>query len=162
MNPAQYFALQWVWFLIAWTAIAVLFVAPRVSRLEAREALSIWIAPHLFRVLGVGLLVPNLSPGLPGSFAASTAIGDSVTSVLALLSLIALHRGWARARVMVWVFNLFGSADLVLATVQAVRIQAATYLEAQWYVPALVVPLMIVCHVMVFRTLLRHGKEETV
>ena len=160
MGSTQYFVLQWVWFLVAWTVIATFFVAPRARRLDVHDALSIWVAPHLFRVLGVGLLVPNLSPGLPASFAVSTAIGDSLTSILALLSLVALRRRWRRARSVVWVFNLFGSVDLAVAMVQAARIQAASYLEAQWYVPALGVPLMVVCHVMVFHTLLRRGRES--
>ena len=36
----------------------------------------------------------------------------------------------------------------------AVFIQAASYLYGQWYVPALGVPLMIVCHGMAFKTLI--------
>jgi hypothetical protein len=155
MKPAHYFVLQFGWFLIAWSVIARLFIAPALRTWALDDALMIWIAPHLFRVLGVGLLVPNLSPGLPVEFAATTALGDSITAVLALSSLLALHNRWHRARALVWVFNVVGSLDLTVAMMHAAMIQAATYLHAQWYVPALVVPLMAVTHVMAFRTLLR-------
>lgn len=155
MKPAHYFVLQFGWFLIAWSVIARFFIAPALQHRALDDALMIWIAPHLFRVLGVGLLVPNLSPGLPVEFAATTAIGDSITAVLALGSLLALRKRWRKARALVWVFNVIGALDLTVAMMHAAWIQAATYLHAQWYVPALVVPLMAVTHVMVFRTLLR-------
>ncbi|HEX4946929.1 MAG TPA: hypothetical protein VFZ34_09705 [Blastocatellia bacterium] len=155
MKPAHYFILQFGWFLLAWSVIARLFIVPALQNWTLEDALAVWIAPHLFRVLGVGLLVPNLAPGLPVEFAATTAIGDSLTAVLALGSLVALRQRWSKARTLVWGFNLIGSLDLTAAMIHAAWIQAATYLHAQWYVPALVVPLMIVAHVMVFRTLLR-------
>lgn len=155
MQPSHYFAVQFLWFLLAWSAIAGWLIEPALSQWELHDALACWVSPHLFRVLGVGLLVSNLAPGLPREFALATAVGDSLTAVLALVALVALRHRWRRARLMVWVFNLIGSLDLTVAMIHAVRIQAADYLQAQWYVPALIVPLMIVTHVMVFRTLLR-------
>lgn len=154
MRAAPLFALQFLWFLIAWSILAAFVVGPAIRKLDTYDQLAVWVAPHLFRVLGVGLLVPNLSPGLPIAFAAPTAIGDSITAMLALVSLIALRRRWSGVRTLVWVFNLFGSADLLFAVAHAVRVEAALYLQAQWYVPALGVPLMFVAHFMVFRTLM--------
>jgi hypothetical protein len=154
MSPLGVFALQFLWFLLAWSAIAAFLVAPRLRDVEPDTALSIWVTPHLFRVLGLGLLVPSLAPGMPATFAVPTAAGDAITALLAFLSLWALHRQWKRARTLVWVFNVFGSADLLVALVQAVRVDAASYLQAQWYVAALGVPLMLVAHVMVFHGLL--------
>jgi hypothetical protein len=155
MEPSHYFALQFVWFLLAWSVLAAWLVEPRLRQLGSRDALAVWVAPHLFRVLGVGLLVPNLSPGLPREFALTTALGDSLTAVLAFCSLLALRRRWRRATLVVWIFNVIGSLDLLAAMIHALRIRAADYLQAQWYVPALVVPLMIVAHVQVFRALRR-------
>ena len=155
MQPAHYFALQFVWFLLAWSVIAAWFVEPRLRQSNSRDALAVWIAPHLFRVLGVGLLVPNLSPNLPREFALTTALRDSLTALLAFCALLALRRRWRRATTVVWIFNVIGALDLTAAMIHAVRIRAADYLQAQWYVPALLVPLMIVAHVQVFRTLLR-------
>ncbi len=155
MTSTSLFALQFVWFLLAWSAIAALLVAPRLRGRDVYDELSVWVAPHLFRALGVGLLVPQLAPGMPLEFALPTAVGDGVTAMLALASLIALRRRGRYALALVWGFNLIGSLDLAVAFVQALRGSVAVHLEAQWYVAALGVPMMIVAHVMVFRTLLR-------
>jgi hypothetical protein len=156
MNSVYVFVIQFVWFLIVWTTIAKLFVSPFVQRFEINDKLSIWLLPQLFRVLGVGLLVQNLAPDLSYSFALPTAIGDSITSILALISIIALHTEWPSARSFVWVCNVIGSLDLVIALPHAAVIKAPNYLTAQWYVPAAILPLMIVSHVMVWRLLFRY------
>ncbi len=155
MQPFAVFAVQFLWFLCAWSAIALLLVAPRLRRLEPELELSIWLAPQLFRVLGLGLLVPVLAPGMPGSFAIPTAIGDSLTALLALTALGALARRAPGARALAWTCTGFGSADLLVAMVGAARAGAAGHLTVQWYVAALGVPLMVVAHAMAFATLLR-------
>lgn len=155
MNPAPFLALQFVWFLIAWTVVVTLFVRPAIRDYPADDALALWIAPQIFRVLGVGLLVPNLSPGMPASFAVPTAVGDCLTAVLALLSLLALRGRWPAARNVAWACTVVGISDLLIALPHAATIEAARFLATQWYVPALGVPLMVVCHVMALRNLLR-------
>ena len=160
MNPVEVFALQFLWFLAAWVTVALLFVGPAIARLHPDDALSVWLAPQMFRVLGAGLLVSNLAPDLPRAFAAPTAAGDSLTAILALLSVIGLRRRWPIARHIAWACTIVGSADLMIALPHAAAVQAARYLTAQWYVPALGVPLMIVCHAMAFRTLVRGRSRE--
>ena len=154
VSPAPLFAFQFSWFLVVWTVVAVLFVAPRLRNHDAEDALSIYMAPQLFRVLGVGLLVPNLAPGMPRSFALPTAIGDSVTALLALIAVVGLRRRWQPARKVAWACNVVGVADLAIALPHAVAIGAAEHLAGQWYVPTVGVPLMIVSHVMALRLLL--------
>ena len=156
MNSVYLFVIQFVWFLVVWTTIAKLFVSPFAQRFEIKDKLSIWLLPQLFRVLGVGLLVQNLAPDLPYSFAVPTAIGDSITSILALVSLIALQKQWTSAHSLVLVCNVIGSLDLAIALPHAAVIKAPNYLAAQWYVPAAILPLMIVSHVMIWRTLFRY------
>src|SRR6185369_7925168 len=114
---------------------------------------AICIAPQLFRVLGGGLLVSNLAPGMPRSFAIPTAASDSLTAFLALLSVIALRRRWPARRKLAWTCNIVGTADLLIALPHAAAIGSAQFLTAQWYVPALGVPLMLVSHAMTFRLL---------
>ena len=90
MNPLPLFLVQFVWFLVVWGAIGLIFVNPMLRGSSPNRALSVLVAPQLFRVLGVGLLVPNLSPQMPQSFAIATAVGDCLTAFLALASLVAL------------------------------------------------------------------------
>jgi hypothetical protein len=156
MNSVYLFAIQFVWFLVVWTTIAELFVSPFVRRFEFNDKLSIWLLPQLFRILGVGLLVQNLAPDLPYSFALPTAVGDAITSILALVSIIALQKKWGSSGSLVLICNVIGSLDLAIALPHAAAIMAPNYLTAQWYVPAAILPLMIVSHVMIWRTLFRY------
>jgi len=135
----------------------VLFVAPKLRSYATDDALAICIAPQLFRVLGVGLLVPSLSPGMPWAFAVPTAVGDAFTALLALISVVALRQRWRSARKVAWACNLVGATDLMIALPHAATIGTTQFLAAQWYVPALGVPLMIVSHAMAFRILLGQG-----
>ena len=161
MNPSPLFVFQFLWFLTVWAVLAVLFIAPKVRSYPTDDALAICIVPQLFRVLGVGLLAPNLAPGMPRSFALPTALGDSATALLALISVVALRNRWQGARKVAWACNLVGAADLVIALPHGAITEAAQFLTAQWYVPALGVPLMIVSHVMSFRILLGRGRAKS-
>jgi hypothetical protein len=154
VNPLPLFAFQFFWFLAAWAVVARFVIEPRLRLLAVEDALALCIAPQMFRVLGVGLLVPHLSPDLPHSFALPTAIGDSLTAVLAMIAVVCLARRSPAARRVAWACTIVGAADLVVALPHAASIGAARYLTAQWYVPALVVPLMIVSHVVAIRLLL--------
>ena len=156
MNSVYLFNFQFLWFLVVWATIANLFLVPMVERLEQNDQLSVLLTPQLFRVLGLGHLVQNLAPALPRSFALPTAIGDCLTALLALISIIALRQRWASAYSFALACNIVGSIDFGIALPHAAIVKAADFLTGQWYVPVVVVPLMIVSHGMVFRTLFRH------
>jgi hypothetical protein len=106
-------------------------------------------------VLGLGLLVPNLSPGMPSAFAIPTAIGDSLTAALAVTAFVALERRHRAGMALAWACTLVGAADLLHALPQAARLGVAANLAAQWYVAALVVPVMGVSHAACIVALLR-------
>ncbi len=159
MNPAFIFLIQFFWFLIVWSTIAKLLVSPAIQRLEENDRLTVWMIPQMFRVLGTGLLVQNLAPDLPHSFSLPTAIGDSLTAVLALISIIALRKKWPSARAFAMVCTIVGSVDLAVALPHAAAIKVANYLTGQWYVPAAILPLMVVSHVMAMGMLFRRRKQ---
>lgn len=58
-----------------------------------------------------------MSPDLPSAFAHSAAYGDMIAATLALLSLVSLPSG--PGVLITWIFNLWGSADLLNAFYQA-------------------------------------------
>lgn len=155
MNPTLIFLIQFFWFLIVWITVAKLLVNPAIKNLNHNDRLTVWMAPQMLRVLGTGLLVQNLAPDLPDSFALPTAIGDSCTALLAFISVIALRRRLAFARVIAFICAIVGTLDLVIALPHSAAIKASNYLTAQWYVPAFILPLMIVCHVMAWGILLK-------
>src|SRR6185503_5057517 len=115
----------------------------------------------MFRVLGTGLLVHNLSPGMPTGFAVSTAAGDSLTAVLAASAFIGLRRGWRAARGLAWACTIVGSLDLLIAFPHAAATGAISHMAAQWYVPVLVGPILVICHVACLILLLRDRHQGT-
>ena len=114
------------------------------------------VFPQTFRFIGITLLVPGVvEPGLPEAFARPTAIGDTITTLLAWLALIALRTGWRFAIHAVWLFNLVGLTDLLLNLGRGARLQVASQLGAAWFGPAFIVPAMLVLHVLIFVFLVR-------
>ncbi len=115
MEPLAAFVTQFLWFLVVWSVVAYLVVWPWSLRLSADQRLAFWVAPQMFRAFGLGLLVPNLSPGISQEFAIPTAAVDFLTAILALLAFVALLRGWRLARLLTWACTLIGLGDLLIA-----------------------------------------------
>ena len=102
-------------------------------------------------------LVPGVvAQPLPEGFAVPAAYGDLVAGLLALLALILLRTGWAGALALVWLFNIVGTVDLL----NALRhVDAVPGFGATWYIPTMLVPLLLVTHFMIFVRLLKKGRS---
>jgi hypothetical protein len=159
VKPLVLFILQFLWFLFAWCLLAYFVLWPWSARLSSSSRLSVWIAPEMFRVLGAGLLVPNLSPGMPAEFAVSTAAGDSLTALLAALAFMGLRQGWRSARGLAWACTIVGSVDLLVAFPHAAATGAISHLAAQWYVPVFAGPPLVLCHAACFILLVRGDRS---
>lgn len=160
MQAQQLLALQFALSLLSYAALGLWVVRPWLQTKPRTTALAILVFPQTFRFIGVTLLVPGVvGPGLPAEFARATAIGDTITTALAWLSLIALRAGWALAIPAVWLFNLVGLGDLLLNLARGARLQVASELGAAWFGPAFIVPGMLVIHVLVFVFLVRDRKS---
>lgn len=155
MEPLPVFVLQLVWFLCVWSAVVPLVVWPWSLRFSPEQRLSLWVAPQMFRVLGLGLLVPNLSPGISHEFAVATAAGDSLTATLALLAFVSLRRGRRSGRALAWSCSVVGMTDALIAFPHAASAGVIDHLAAQWYVPVFAGPIMVVSHVACFTTLIQ-------
>lgn len=140
---------------VAWSGVAARFVWPRLRALPRAEALRPILILHSFRFLGLAFLVPGVvSPDLPAAFARSAAYGDAVAAIMAVLALLSLPlRGGV---VIAWIFNIWGTADLLNAFYQANHAGlAAGQLGATYFIPTFVVPLLFITHVLAFRILVR-------
>jgi hypothetical protein len=111
---------------------------------------------HSFRYIGLAFLVPGVvSPDLPGAFARSAAYGDLVAAALALLVPAGLKSRLGIG--LVWMFNLWGSADLFCAFYHGligVGIEPGQP-GAAYFIPTVAVPLLLITLGLVFRLLLR-------
>jgi hypothetical protein len=95
---------------------------------------------------------PVVSPDLPRAFASAAAFGDIVAAALALLSLQS-----APGLLIAWIFNVWGAVDLVNAFYQANATGLSPgQLGATYFIPTLVVPLLLITHGLAFRVLLQH------
>ena len=154
---------QMIWFfvsiafsLIAWGVVAARYIWPELRLRERAEALRPLLILHSFRFIGLAFLVPGVvSPDLPSAFAHSAAYGDIIAAILALLSLLLLRR--AAGVAAAWIFNLWGSVDILNAFYQANHAGLlAGQLGAAFFLPTLVVPLLMITHGLAFRILLQH------
>jgi hypothetical protein len=161
MMPQLYFFVSIAFAFVAWGMVAKQYVWPKLRLLSRDEALRPLLILHSFRFEGLAFLVPGVvSPDLPPAFAHSAATGDIIAATLALVSLALLSR---RVGVVVaWIFNLWGSADLLNAFYQA---NAAGLVPGQlgvtYFIPTLVVPLLLITHGLAFRILLQGEATKT-
>jgi hypothetical protein len=159
MLPQLYFFTSIAFGFVAWGIVAKQYIWPKLRLLQRTEALRPLLILHSFRFEGLAFLVPGVvSPDLPSAFAHSAGNGDIIAATLALLSLALLSR--AAGVVIVWIFNLWGTADLLNAFYQANAAGLVPgQLGAAYFIPTLVVPLLLITHGLAFRILLRHQGE---
>jgi len=157
---------QMIWFfvsiafsLIAWGIVTARYIWPELRLRPRVEALRPLLILHSFRFIGLAFLVPGVvSPDLPSAFAHSAAYGDISAAMLALLALISLRS--AAGVVIAWIFNLWGFADLLNAFYQANHAGLlAGQLGATYFIPTVIVPLLLITHGLAFRILLQHQPE---
>jgi hypothetical protein len=145
---------------VTWGMLAARYIWPRLRALPRADALRPLLILHSFRYIGLAFLVPGVvSPDLHSAFAQSAAYGDLIAAILAMLSLLLLPRN--AGFVSAWIFNLWGSFDLLNAFYQANRTGLAPgQLAAMYFIPTVVVPLLLITHVLVFRILLQRQSES--
>ena len=155
MPPQALFGVSVAFGFITWGVVATVYLWPELRGRPRADALRRLLLVHGFRFVGLAFLIPGVvSPDLPAAFAQPAAYGDLVAALLALLALSVLTTGWGL--VAVWVFNVWGAADLLLAFYQgnASGLQPGQ-LGAAYFIPTLIVPFLLITHVLVFVLLLR-------
>jgi Na+/phosphate symporter len=111
---------------------------------------------HSLRHLGLMFLAPGaIYPGIPPQFTHPAAYGDLITAILAMIAIPAVAARARRAKLLVWLFNVVGSVDLVDAIVLATVYDAAPFMGPAYWIPAVWVPALLVTHYLVFVILLR-------
>src|SRR5215471_14128088 len=144
---------------IAWGVVTARYIWPELRLKPRAEALRPLLILHSFRFLGLAFLVPGVvSTDLPSAFASSAAYGDIVAAMLAMFSLLLLPSG--AGVVAAWIFNIWGATDLFNAFYQANHAGLlAEQLGAAYFIPTLIVPLLLITHALGFRILLQRENE---
>jgi hypothetical protein len=158
MDSNALFGLSILMSFIAFGIVTKLYILPRLRAMPRDHALIPLVVPHTFRFIGLSFLIPGVvSPSLSPAFAIPVAYGDLVAAILAAAATLALTMRAAPAIPLVWVFNVWGAADLLHAIYQGqigARIGPGS-LGAAFYIPTVVVPALLVTHGLIFWLLLR-------
>src|SRR6266498_2293630 len=158
MSIQALFGLSILMSFVASGLVARLFIWPPLRVMARDDALLPLVVPHTFRFIGLSFLMPGVvSPALPSAFAAPAAYGDLVAALLAVVATVALSRRAPLATPLVWLFNVWGAADLLFAFYQGlfgVQLHPGT-LGAAFFIPTAVVPPLLITHGLIFRLLVR-------
>ena len=142
--------------LISFSLIAKWYLMPALSSMSRVEALTPLLLFHSFRHIGMAFLIPGVTAdALDPGFANPAAYGDLLAAALALIALLALRLRWVVAIPLVWIFNIEGSLDLLNALFQGARQANPGALGATYFIPAVIVPALLVTHYLIFVLLLR-------
>jgi hypothetical protein len=146
--------------LCAWGLIAKWYVMPRLRSVSRKGALTPLLLLHSFRYVGLAFLIPGVTAqALDPGFANPAAYGDLLAALLALAALWAVRRESPLATPLVWVFNIVGTLDLLNALFQGVQRVPAGHLGATFFIPAVIVPALLVSHFLIFVLLLSRSGE---
>ena len=163
MPPRAVYGISIVFSFMAWGMVTARYVWPALRTLPRVRALRPLLVLHGFRFIGFAFLIPGVvSPDVPIAFARPAAYGDLLTTVLVWLALALLQS--RLGRVVVWVGNGCGTADLLYAFSQGNRTglgYAPGPLGATYFIPTILVPLLLITHGLVFRLLLTRDGAGT-
>jgi hypothetical protein len=147
--------------LVFWIA-ARIYLLPRLGELKPQAVLLPILLLHALRHLGLMFLAPGaIYPGIAPEFAYPAAIGDLLASLLAVIAIVAITVNSRMAKPLVWIFNIEGTLDLMLAIVLATIYDAAPHMGPAYWIPAFWVPALLVTHYITFVVLLKHWPRPT-
>jgi hypothetical protein len=140
---------------------ARIYLFPHLGRLDPRSVLIPILLLQSLRHLGLMFLTRGATyQGLPSQFAYPAALGDLLSAVLAFVSIFPVLRRSASAQPLVWLFNLFGTVDLLVAITTATVYQAPRFMGPAYWIPAFWVPALLVTHYITFVLLCKYWKHK--
>jgi len=110
--------------IIGWATIFATIIWPKMKEQPRVQQLKTLTAIHFFRYFATTLLITGLvSRKLPSGFADPAAFGDLISLGLAYIAFFGLQRSKVEqpSLIPVWIFNIVGTADLLLAIVLGTR-----------------------------------------
>ena len=161
MPPQALFGISVALGFLVWGIVAAQYLWPYLRSQPRADALRALLILHSFRFIGLAFLIPGVvAPDLSAAFARPAAYGDLIAAVLTLLALASLQSRWGMP--LVWLFNLWGSADLLYAFYQGNAVGFAPgQLGAAYFIPTVLVPLMLITHALAFRILLQRQRASS-
>ena len=152
--------------IIGWGTIFATIIWPKMKQQPRVQQLKTLTAIHFFRYFATTLLIAGLvSRKLPSGFAYPAAFGDLISLALAYIAFIGLQRSKSEkpSLIPVWIFNIVGAADLLLAMVLGpALVRDPGDFGLSYIIPTVYVPLLLVAHFFAMKTLNRRPGEKSV
>jgi hypothetical protein len=164
MRPERIFQTDMAVGYLAAALLVVNYLWPKLKSMDGAAAMRLIATIHSFRYFGLSFLLTGfVGAGFPHEFAVPSAIGDLATSLFALATVLSYRTPklfWPLA----WIFNIVGLSDLIMNTVNAVRLSLpanAGQLGASYAIVMLYVPLLVATHVAAFIMLSQSTRRAT-
>lgn len=160
MPSIALFGLSVAFSFVAWELVTAHAVWPALRERSFDDAMRPLLILHSFRFIGLSFLVPGVVSGdLPVNFAFDAAYGDIVAALLSIVALASLRTSFGIP--LLWIFNVWGSADLLNAFYQGnAGALSPGHLGATFFIPTVIVPFALITHGLMFRLLLRRSHRQ--
>jgi len=154
METAILFGISVLMSLIVWNKISRKYLWLQIKDRELTKAVQPILILHSFRFAGLSFLIPGVvNAGLNPAWALPAAFGDFTAAILAFITLSLVNS--ASFRPFLWIFNILGTVDLLLAFVNGPRYNIVPFLGPGYFIVILFVPILLLTHLMVFKLLLK-------
>lgn len=160
MNITQIFLTQLFTAYAVWLVLSIFIIVPKLNQLSKKTVLILLVIPQMFRYIGVSVAASPVvtSKDIPIELAQHIAIGDWLTAICAIIAFILLSVNAKLAITSIWILNIVGFADQIMTMTRATKAGLANYMDAAWYVPTVLLPIMTVSHILIFYYLLKNKK----
>ena len=161
METTILFAVSVLMSLLVWSRIGKRYLWRQITDGGWEKSVRPILLLHAFRFAGLSFLVPGVvHPGLNPAWAIPAAFGDFTAAILAIITLLCMGR--SSFKPLLWIFNVLGLFDLLLAFVDGPRYGVVPFLGATYFIVIIYVPLLLLTHFMVFKRLLFDHKVAPV
>lgn len=157
MDNVTIFWLQLLLSCVVCATVAKWYLWPTLTKLSINSALIPLVFVHVFRYVGMALLVTGMvDPKLPREALSAAAYGDLLAAALALASIFALRGRCRFAIPLVWVFSTWGFVDLLNTLRGVVQTNLPSFnLGAVYFIYTFYAPMVVVTHLMIFWILIK-------
>lgn len=147
--------------LTAWFMILYWYIHPVIKHYPLEKKIEPFLFLHCFRYVGLMFLVPGVTTEvLDPRFSYPAAYGDLFAAVLAFVAIAAIRLKLKWSLLFVWIFNIWGTVDLLNAVTRGILFTPDGHLGAAFWIPATIVPLLLVTHVYIFILLVKHHQKN--
>jgi hypothetical protein len=161
MNDFGYLAIQFSMAIAVYLLIFRTYLQPWFEMRDFDAAVMPLLMVHVFRYLGLALLVTGqVDEAVSRDALSIMAYGDLASGVCALLAVIAISAGSRFVVPLVVLFSIVGIADLI--TIGPTALNAGVIVSpigTMWFFLVIFAPILLLSHIYILYRLVRHFRR---